>query len=189
MGTEPRALLPLAALLAAVLAAPAVAEGHAGKVERTLLLEPAGEELQVLLHLEIRGRDRRQAMFLLADADRDGRLSPAEEGELERVLAGRALDGVRLWLGEAALVLEGVRAKVRFEEDGPAALALHGRAVLPPGATRLAVSTEPSGEPLKLMILPGTRPPQGLTRGRRRGPGVEVALGPGDRVAWRLEGP
>ncbi|MCB9648385.1 MAG: hypothetical protein H6730_17560 [Deltaproteobacteria bacterium] len=74
------------------------------------MLEATAEHrLVVVVHLKITGDDQRRALMVLADADRDNRLSCPEEARLEAELTERALGGLRLTV-DTATVTPGRRA-------------------------------------------------------------------------------
>jgi hypothetical protein len=185
MGTERRRLTALVALVLG-LAGGGAARAHSGQVTRALALEPAGERLEVLVHLEIGGRARRQSLFALADADRDGRLSAAEEKRLETQLAARALDGLEVELDGRRVVLEQLDAKLALSAEGPTALMLHGTAALPATARALTVKTGVLGDPLTVVLVEGTRTLAAPPRGRRVADRVQAAMGVNDRLTFRL---
>ncbi len=177
-------LLPFALLIA-----PAIAHAHSGGVDRTVAVEATGDRIHVLVHLEVSGAKRIEALTLMADADHDGRLSDAERAALERRLAGRALDGIRLSVDSSTITLEGVQTALKLAPKQPVALMVHGAAPLPVKAETIALSTRAGAEPLKLMVRPGTRPVVEASRGRPARGGLQAELKGADRVSWRIGPP
>lgn len=158
---------------------------HQGKVTRTLMVEPSGDRLHVVVHVKVSGTDRRRVMFGILDGNRDGRLDGRERKRFEAMMLERGLEGLRLYAGTATVALEGVQVKSKVEESFE--VMVHGTA---PAGDRVAVETSPTAEPLDLVVLPGTRPPVSPSRGRVRGGTLKVRVGSGDKVAWAMsEGP
>lgn len=180
-----RVLLGLVALTALLSGSPAAA--HKGKVTRTLMLEAAAEHrLVVVVHLRITGEDQRRALMVMADGDRDHRLSRPEEARLEAHLGRRALSGLRLHVDTATVTLDDAQAKLRFPAEGPVELMIHGTAPLPAAARTVTVRTGVAEDPVQLLWVGGART-GAVLRGRQRLVGrPEIPLAAGDRVAVRL---
>ncbi len=157
---------------------------HQGQVTRTLFLEAAGEQLQILVELKVGGLERRRSLLVLADLDRDGRLSEPERKRLELQLSARALDGLRLQTATASVAIQDVQAKLRLEPEGPSVLLVLGTARL--AGDRWQLSTTPSAEPVTLRVVPGSRGVIETSRGQLSPGGFNARLGPGDRVIWRF---
>jgi hypothetical protein len=159
------------------------AAAHKLPVQRALYLEPAGDTLHVASAITVPGGAARAALTALAKG----------ESELKGILIRRALDGVRLASGTSTLTLSGVESKLRAPDSPaePLELMLHGTAPLPRDAARvvLRVSTEPFGDPLLLVVLPGTRPVEQTSRGRLKGGGFKAELTVADEVRWTLGPP
>jgi hypothetical protein len=140
---------------------------HQGQLTRTLMLEPAGDVLHVIVHLKVTGRERQEALRML------------EKKNLESVLAQRALAGVRLISGTSSIAVEGIEIKSKLAE--PIELMIHGTARL--FRTELGVETAANADPIDLVVLPGDRPVLRATRGAKSG-GLKAKMGAGDRVEW-----
>lgn len=177
------------ALALGLLASTSPAFAHSGATTRTIALEPAQDRLHVLVHLEVRGTKRIEALTLMADANHDGRLSDPERKVLENRLAIRALDGVRLLVDSSTVALDGLQAALKLEPAKPIALMVLGSTALPPNTRSLAVTTGAGAEPLKVMVRPGTRPVVRASRGRPAEGGLETDLKAADRVSWEIRAP
>ncbi|MCB9652103.1 MAG: hypothetical protein H6730_36705 [Deltaproteobacteria bacterium] len=177
-----------AAVVVGALAWATPAWAHKGKVTRTLMLEATAEHrLVVVVHLKITGDDQRRALMVLADADRDNRLSRPEEARLEAELTERALGGLRLTVDTATVTLADAQAKLQFPADGPVELMVHGTAPLPSDAERITVRTGVSEDPAQLIWMPGARRGR-VVRGTRALVGhPDIPLGRGDRVSVELQ--
>lgn len=173
------------ALIAVLLLGP----GHAGSVKRSLAVEVHGDTVHVLAHLEVTGKKRREGLLLLADQNRDGRLSKAERTKLETKLAVRALSGVRLLAGTATVSLDGVRAALKTDGNEPEAVMVIGQAPIPPRTERLTLVTHEAKDGLILMVRPGTRSPVRASRGRVEKRSLRVQVGEYDRISWWLAPP
>lgn len=159
-------------------------------MRRAVFLESAGaRELHVLVGLRVPEGDARRSLEVLADRDLDGALSGPELRRVEQVLATRALDGLVLRAGTSTLALSGVEVKLKREPRGPVEVMLHAVASLPPAPVRLVVSTGPGGDPVDLVVVPGSRPIRAATSGDRSGGGLKVTLLRNDRVEVDLGAP
>jgi hypothetical protein len=138
---------------------------HQGEFNRTLMLEPAGDALHVVVHVSITGEAKRSLSML----------TPKKR---ESVLLQRALDGVRLFAGSSTVAIEGVEVKAKDAE-----LMIHGTARVPGG--EVAVETAANADPIDLVVLPGNRPVVKASRGAKSG-GLSAKMGPGDRVRWQM---
>lgn len=186
--TDPRLAsgLRIASWVALALAFGAPASAHQGSVRRALAVEPAGDVLHVLAHLEIVGKERREAMRLVADADHDGRLGDRERTQLETDLSRRALDGIRLVVGTTTVAIDGAKSALAFEAGLPSALMVHGTTPLPKSVDRIAVVTGRTGDPLTLLVRPGSRPVHATTRGKVEKGALKAQMSTLDRVSWRM---
>lgn len=165
----------------ALLLVGAPAFAHKGRTTRNLYLEPTADHVVVLVHLKIGGAAQRRAITVLADQDRDRRVSASERTELERLLAVRALDGLRLGVGTATVSLANVQAKLQTPPDGPVEVMVHARIDRPDGALRL--TTARLGDPLTVHLVAGVGKAEARRRGRRlRGP---MPMADGDRIDVR----
>jgi hypothetical protein len=174
--------------LALVLIAPSAALAHKTSVHRSLMLEVSDRELHVIVALRIPSGNARRALELTLDVDRDGRLTGAELRRLESVLLARALDGLALYVDGSTKAVGRPEVKTKTDpRDGPIELMVHGVVEVPAGRTALAVTTGGSGDPLELMVLPGTRAPQEPSRGTSIAGGFRASLGRGDRVDWTIQ--
>ena len=181
----------LALAWAILLATAAPALAHRSFVKRAILIEPAaGARLEVVFTITVPGGKARGALVLLADRDRDGKLTPGEETNLRAQLTTRALDGVRLQVGSATVALADVSTKLRVDPDpsGPLVLMLHGVAPLPPSVERVQISTADSGDPAELRVLAGARPVATTSRGKLVSGGFATTLAPSDAVWWTIKG-
>jgi hypothetical protein len=163
---------------------------HKLEIKRTLVLEPSGEhDLQILIALRVPSGAPRKTLSVLADQNHDGRVDDREEKAMRRLLAIRALDGIRLLAGTSSVAIDNMETKLKVDGgEGPVDLAVHGVAHLPaqPGDVALTVATAVVGDPLDLVVLPGNRPVMGSDRGQARDGGLKVTLGQGDRARIRL---
>lgn len=166
-----------------------VAFAHKLAVKRTLLIEPeGGRGLHVLLALHVPGGRPRRGLSLLFDTNHDGRISGLESDALRSTLTRRALDGLVLCSGTGTVAFGGLAVKDRIQEgDGPIDLVIHGVAELPAGPDRhaLSLTTALAGDPLDVVVLPGTRPVVEASSGRLERGQLKIALRPGDFVSWR----
>lgn len=144
---------------------------HQGQFTRTLMFEPAGEVLHVIVHVKITGEERQQALRML------------KTKALEQVLVQRALDGVRLFAGTSSVAIEGVEVKTKVK--APIELMIHGTARTL--GAELAVETAADADSIDLVVLPGDRPVLRATRGAKSG-GLKAKLGSGDRIQWVMLG-
>lgn len=143
----------------------AVLIAHQGQFARTLMLEPAGGVVHVVVHLSVSGEERKRALSIL------------DRKRLESLLAQRALDGVRLMSGTSSVSVDAVQIKTALE--GGMALMIHGTARV--SGPDLAVVTAANADPIDLVVLPGDRPVVRATRGARAG-GLKAKMGPSDRI-------
>lgn len=158
---------------------------HRGVVRRAVMLERSGaRELHVIVALKIPSGDKRRALDVVFDADHDGRYDAAERTALRRLLTGRALDGLSVATGTSALALEGVETSERIDgADGPIEVMVHGLIVHPfQGGTRITVRTGTLGDPVDLVVLPGSQPVASASRGTPQKGGLKTELGLGDKV-------
>jgi hypothetical protein len=142
---------------------------HQGQVTRTLMLEPAGDELHVVVHVSVTGEARKRSLMIL---DAEARRA---------LLIQRALDGVRLLAGTATVAVTNVEVKTK--QEGPIELMLHGTARIRGGDVSVVTATD--ADPIDLVVLPGNRPVVRATRGAKSG-GLKTRMGAGDRVEWLM---
>jgi hypothetical protein len=142
---------------------------HQGQLTRTLMIEPAGDVLHVVVHVSVTGEERKRALMMLDPKVR------------ESSLARRALDGVRLFAGTASIALDG--AEVKTKVGGAIEVMIHGTARAAGG--ELSVETAEDADPIDLVVLPGNRPVVRATRGAKSG-GLKAKLGAGDRIRWLM---
>lgn len=161
------------------LALPRTAEAHRFRIQRTLMLEGWDDgSLHVVLAISVPGGKPR-AGLLVAARSREA---------VERALAVRALDGLRLIVGTTTVSLPRMETKLRLppEPDARVELMMHGATRLPDGEVAIRVKTARDGEPLELRVLEGRRPVIAAARGRRRDGGLELRLSAADQVDLRL---
>lgn len=150
---------------------------HQGEFARTLMLEPAGEVLHVVVHAKVTGEDRRRSLGLLDATTR------------RSLLVERALEGVRLFAGTTSVSVENVEVKTELE--GRLEVMVHGTARIGAGvragqtAGDVSVETAVNADPIDLVVLPGNRPVVRASRGAKSG-GLRTRMGPGDRVRWQM---
>jgi hypothetical protein len=140
---------------------------HQGAVKRSLLLEPNGAELHVVVHVKATGDDRRRTLEALPPKQR------------QAFLVERGLDGLLLRVGTGTVALERVEVKT----DG-AEVMLHG--VVPLSSAELRIETTGRAEPMDVVVLPGTHRVGRASRGLRKNGGLAVSMGPGDGVSVTL---
>lgn len=184
-----RGLAALGALLALLVSFEA--QAHRSQVQRTLSLEPSeGGLLQLLASVRVPGGMRRQVLIALVDRDHDGQLAEQERRELEQHLVARAFEGLQLFAGSstAAVAVQGLAAKLRVPDDpkAPIELLAHGTVALPAQVRVLRLTTARGGDPLSLIVLPGTRAVAETSRGKIRIGGFSASLGPKDEVRWKI---
>lgn len=164
------------------------ASAHQGQLRRTLMLEPAGAVLEVLVEVVVTGRERQAALFALADRDRDGALQPAELDRVGQELALYGLDQLEVRSGTITLSLDSVETKVSANPGQPIVALVHGRLPLLLGPV-LILETGKSAAPMTVRILKGA-PALRASRGRPGKNGlIEVTLGPRDRLELRPQAP
>jgi hypothetical protein len=177
----------LAALLLAAALLPQAAQAHDKKVLRTVALEPAKDELHVLVSLRVPSGPARAAMFALADRDRNGQLNPKERAALERAMIERAMGGLMLVVGTATRTLDGAESKLSvLDPESPLDLLIHGTAPLPQAAVTVRLKTVESGEPVDVEVLAGDRPLAASSRGRPLKGVLKTVLGSRDELWIRL---
>lgn len=175
-------------VVALILGAGGEASAHQGQIRRTLMLEPAGPVLEVLVEVVVTGPERQAALLTMADRDRDGALQASELERVGQELALYGLDQLQVWSGTTALSLEGVETKVQAGRGQPIVALIHGRLPLSLGQG-LILETGKSAAPLSVRIFPGA-PALRASRGRAGKKGlVELELGARDRLELRLEAP
>lgn len=173
----------VASLLAFAFAMPAVAEAHKGKSTRSLNVEAGPRQLVVLTHLKVTGDDQRKALFVLADGNRDGRLSEAEKVTLQEHLVARALLGVQLWVGTSSVTLQDVQARLQVSLDGPVEVMVHGVTTFSPQQQEVRISTVAGTEALLVRSVPGVRRLISASRGQPSRRGLyEAEMGPRDEL-------
>src|SRR3989442_1647655 len=109
------------AFAAVLAAAPSIALAHKLTIKRTLFLEHAkGGDLHILVELRVPSGDSRRALAQLADADHDGKLDAAEEKNMRRLLAVRALDGIKILAGTSTIAIDNLETKLKVDgQEGP----------------------------------------------------------------------
>lgn len=164
------------------------ASAHQGQIRRTLMLEPAGLVLEVLVEVVVTGRERQAALFALADQDRSGGLQASELERIGHELALFGLDQLEVQSGTTTLSLDGVETKVQAQPGQPIVALIHGRLPLLKGRV-LILETGKSAAPLTVRLLPGA-PALRPSRGRPGKKGlIEVELGARDHLELRPEVP
>ena len=166
------------AYAAVALLAPAAATAHKQDVQRELLVEAWDDgTLHVAARIEIPSGKAKVALKLAAPS----------AGQIERLLARRALHGVTLLVGTASVSLGGVQTKLDLGDDESATrLMLHGTAPIPATKVAITVRLGRGAEHLKVRVLPGKRPPSAPSRGEQTRSGIEARLHRGQRLTWRL---
>lgn len=160
------------------------ASAHQGQIRRTLMLEPAGAVLEILVEVVVTGRERQAALLALADRDRDGVLQALELERVGQELALYGLDQLQVRSGTTALSLDDVETKVLASPGKPIVALIHGRLPLLLGRV-LILETGKSAAPLTVRILPGA-PVLQASRGRPGKKGLtELELGARDRLELR----
>ena len=94
-----------------------IAEAHKGGVDRTIMLEPTAEGLEVLVQLQITGKKRVQVLKVFADQDHDGRWSELEHARVKATLVQRALARLVWRLDEQPLLLGEARALLKVDGE------------------------------------------------------------------------
>jgi hypothetical protein len=186
---SPATVISALVLAAALSGIAGIAEAHKRSVRRALFLETANtRDLHVIAAIRIPSGDARVAFNLLADTDRDGKYSDKERARVRSMLAGRALDGIRIFTGTTAVSLGAIEAKEKIEPgDGVVEVMIHAKTSIPEKVgAELSVTTTSIGDPLDLMVLPGSRPVESSSRGRIEGGGFKAELGQSDRVSFRI---
>jgi hypothetical protein len=166
-----------------------IAAAHKLPVRRELLIEPGARQLDVVASINVPAGSPRTAALTVVDLDHDGKLDHREEEQLRALLIDRALDGVRLLVGNATVALSGVESKLRTPIDPaePLVLMLHGTVPLTDaGALRLVIKNEPFGDPVALTLLPGARALRGVSRGTLNRGKLELELALGDRLSFSI---
>lgn len=176
----------LAALLFAALTPLTPARAHELDAQRALAIEPSEGQLHLLVRVELPSGKRATAVWLLADADHDGRLSAAERRRLDLLMAERALAGVSLETvtatGAARLVLPDAEVKVRVGDTPRDRIeALLHATVRRPTRVALRVRLDASAAPLSVRVLDGDAPLR-PSRGVRAEGSVADVLRGGDAI-------
>ncbi len=174
----------LVAALGVTLAARASA--HDLDAQRALAIEPSEGQLHLLVRVELPSGKRAAAVWLVADADHDGRLSPAERRRLELLMAERALAGITLETvtatGATRLVLPDAEVKVRVGDTPRDRIeALLHAAVRRPVRAAVRVRLSASAAPLSVRVLDGDAPLRS-SRGARADGAVADVLRAGDAL-------
>lgn len=172
----------LGALLFAALASPQPARAHELDAQRALAIEPSEGQLHLLVRVELPSGKRATAVWLLADADHDGRLSTAERRRLDVLMAERALAGVTLETvtatGAARLVLPDAEVKVRVGDTPRDRIeALLHASVRRPTRVALRVRLDASAAPLSVRVLDGDAPLRANRGARGEGSIADVLRG------------
>src|SRR5688500_2243070 len=141
---------------------------HQGAFTRTLMLEPSGGELHVVVHASITGKKKELLMFL-------------DEQTRDRMMYERALGDVRLMAGSATVAVENVEVKSRY--DGALEVMIHATARI--RGSDVSVETAADADPIDLIVLPGDRPVLRATRGAKSG-WIKAKMGSGDRIRWTM---
>ncbi len=175
-------------LLGLLLLVSTEAQAHKGLALRSLNLEVTETELVVLVHLKITGTRQRQALQVVADANRDGHLSPAERDVLRDRLALRALSGLMLKVGSSTVGLSKVQSKLQLSADGPVEVMVHGVAPFAAADSEVTLRTTAKAEGLAVRAVPGPRRLKAASRGRPSRIGLyETQMGPGDELKLTFE--
>jgi hypothetical protein len=178
-----KALHPvLGALLLATLAPALPARAHELDAKRALAIEPSDGQLHLLVRVEVPSGKRATAIWLLADADHDGRLSTAERRRLDLLMAERALAGVTLETvtatGAARLVLPDADVKVRAGDTPRDRIeALLHASVRRPTRVALRVRLDASAAPISVRVLDGDAPLRASRGARAEGSVADVLHG------------
>jgi hypothetical protein len=172
-------MLAAGVLVAGVFVA-GVAEAHDFPVLRSLLLEPAGGELEILVHLSVPAK-KRAVILAFGDADHDGLIDAKEKASLESLLLVRALAGLEIFVDGRKISISKPSIKSRFDTNRVEVLVL-GRVKIGKERTRLGIQTRPPGEKLDVRVLDGDRRVLPTKRAKRVDRGIGVSLGAEDEL-------
>lgn len=175
-------------LLGSLLLVSTGAQAHKGLALRSLNLEVTDSQLVVLVHLKITGERQRQALQVVADANRDGQLSQAERDTLRDSLASRALSGLKLQVGSSTVTLSQAQSRLQMNTDGPVEVMVHGVAPFGTADFQVTLRTTARAEGLAVRTVPGPRKLKSASRGRPARSGLyEAQMGPGDELKLTFE--
>ncbi|MBI4820267.1 MAG: hypothetical protein HY791_28620 [Deltaproteobacteria bacterium] len=168
------------AAFALVLLSTTAASAHDFQVQRSLLLEPSDDELEVLVHLSVPAK-KRAVILAFGDANHDGLIDAKEKDSLESLLLVRALAGLELFVNGRKLAIVKPSIKSHFDSDRVEVLVL-GRVPFPKLRTTVRVRTKPPGERLDLRVLDAQRRALPTARAKRVDRGFGLSLGAEDSI-------
>ena len=148
---------------------------HQTPVQRSLMIEAWDQQLHFAAQIKIPSR-------LRASLD----LQAKKPEEIKRILAGRALSGLKLSLGKQSLDLSKYEAKLNLDPKPgtPIILMLHGQLKLPAQEAILQLSVHSKSESVKLRVLTGTRPPANASKGKVKKGQLVLQMNRNEKVTW-----